>query len=124
MTGLTGAYVWNGGGTINNGNNAITIGQALLAPTGSGVYSIALTSSGAGYDGEPVVQISGGGGSGAAARAIMSGGVITGIAITNPGHGLYQCADGHDQRRRKHQPGRAWRPWPARSASPIAVRAA
>ncbi len=36
LTGLTGAYVYSGGGTINNNGNAITIGQAFLAPTGSG----------------------------------------------------------------------------------------
>jgi fibronectin-binding autotransporter adhesin len=82
-----GAYVWNGGGTINNGGNAITIAQSLLAPTGQGVSSIALTGSGSGYYGEPMVSITGGGGAGATARAIMSGGQITSIVITNPGTG-------------------------------------
>ena len=35
MTGLTNAYVYSGGGTIDNGGNNITISQALLAPTGN-----------------------------------------------------------------------------------------
>ena len=83
----SGAFVWNGGGTIDNGGFNIAIGQALLAPTGSGVSSIALSSSGSGYLGEPVVEITGGGGTGATARAIMSGGQITSILITNPGTG-------------------------------------
>ncbi len=37
MNGMTSAYVRSGGGTINNNGLSITIGQSLLAPSGSGV---------------------------------------------------------------------------------------
>ena len=88
MQGLAGAYIYPGGATINTAVN-IAIAQPLLAPTGYGVGSVNLTASGAGYQGEPIVTLSGGtsGGSGATARAIVSGGQITGIQITNPGSG-------------------------------------
>jgi hypothetical protein len=86
---ITGVYVYGNGGTINNNGTSITIGNALLAPTGSGLTTGTLTptSGGAGYIGAPLVTISGGGGVGATAYAIVSGGVVTGIVITNPGTG-------------------------------------
>jgi fibronectin-binding autotransporter adhesin len=88
MTGLTAAYVQSGGGTINNGGNAITVGQALLAPTGNGVSATGLTASGSGFIDTPIVTITGGGGSGATAVAnIDSNGNLTGITITNAGTG-------------------------------------
>lgn len=88
LTGLTNAYVNAGGGTINNDGNAITIGQALLAPTGNGVNATGLTVSGGGYIDTPIVTITGGGGSGATAIATINGsGNLTGITITNPGIG-------------------------------------
>ncbi len=49
MTGLTRATVLSGGGTIDNNGVDITIGQALLAPTGSGVTSIGVSAAGSGY---------------------------------------------------------------------------
>jgi len=87
MAGLSSSYVNSGGGTIDNAGNAITVGQALLAPTSGGVSSIAVTG-GTGYIETPLVTFTGGGGSGAAAIAnIDSNGNITGITITNPGVG-------------------------------------
>ena len=87
MTGLTAAYVYGEGGTINTNGQDITIGQALLAPTGSGVTSIAV-SGGAGYINTPVVTLAGGGGIGATAVAtIDASGNLTGIRVTNPGTG-------------------------------------
>jgi autotransporter-associated beta strand protein len=82
-------YVYSEGAVVNtNGNNA-TITSPLLAPTGNGMASIALSSNGAGYLGAPAVRISGGGGSGATAVADFDAatGTVTGIRVTNPGTG-------------------------------------
>jgi len=88
---LTTAYVYSAGGTIDNGSNAITISQPLLAPTGSGVAGIASFTGGAGYIDTPLVTVVRGAGDttgvGATAVATVSGGVVTGITITNPGVG-------------------------------------
>ncbi|MBC7784776.1 MAG: autotransporter-associated beta strand repeat-containing protein [Burkholderiales bacterium] len=87
MQGLTSAYVHSGGANIDDNGNAITIAQALLAPSGSGVTAGGLTVSGTGFIGAPVIQISGGGGTGATAVAnVDSNGNLTGITITNPGN--------------------------------------
>ena len=83
---LTGAYVYPGGATIQTAVS-VMINQPLLAPTGYGAGGVAVTAGGAGYLGEPIVTLSGGGGSGATARAIVNGGQITGIQINNPGSG-------------------------------------
>ncbi|MEO5914795.1 MAG: autotransporter-associated beta strand repeat-containing protein [Luteolibacter sp.] len=87
LTGLTNAYVHSGGGTINNGGNAITIGQALLAPTGNGVSASGLTFGGGGYIAAPQVTITGDGTGATAVANIDGGGNLTGITITNPGIG-------------------------------------
>ncbi|MES2475625.1 MAG: autotransporter-associated beta strand repeat-containing protein [Verrucomicrobiota bacterium] len=86
--------VFPAGGTIDNNGTAITIGNALVAPASSGVgaSSIAVPSGGSGYIGAPVVKFSGGTGSGATGYAILSGGVVTSIAVTNPGTG-YTAGD-------------------------------
>ena len=90
LTGLTAAYVYSGGGTIDNGSNAITIGQALLAPAGSGVTSVIVSSSGSGYQDTPLVTFTGGtlasGGAPATGYAVLTNGVVTSIVITNPGN--------------------------------------
>jgi autotransporter-associated beta strand protein len=87
LTGLTSAYVHAGGGTIANGGNAITIGQALLAPTGNGVSASGLTVSGSGFIAAPVVQIAGDGTGATAVAEVDASGSLTGITITNPGTG-------------------------------------
>jgi autotransporter-associated beta strand protein len=94
MTGLSKANVYSGGGTIDNNSVNITVGQALLAPTGSGISSstISVPSGGSGYVGAPIVTLSGGTGSGATGYATVSGGVVTGIVITSPGTG-YTAGD-------------------------------
>jgi autotransporter-associated beta strand protein len=84
---LTAATVYAGGAVIDDGGFAITNGQALLAPTGSGVNGITVATGGSGYLDTPVVTISGGGGVGATAVAIISGGSVTGFTITSPGTG-------------------------------------
>jgi autotransporter-associated beta strand protein len=63
----------------------------------AGINSIAVTNGGSGYVNQAsaptpngpgtFVDIVGGGGTGATARAVVSGGVVTGIVITNPGTG-------------------------------------
>jgi uncharacterized repeat protein (TIGR01451 family)/fimbrial isopeptide formation D2 family protein len=55
------------------------------APTTS-VASIAMVSGGSGYTSAPTVTISGTG-TGATASPVLSGGVITGVVVTNPGTG-------------------------------------
>ncbi|HET6410355.1 MAG TPA: autotransporter-associated beta strand repeat-containing protein, partial [Chthoniobacteraceae bacterium] len=87
MTGLTAAYVYQGGARIDTNGQAITIAQPLSAPTGLGITSIPVTDGGTGYVHTPVVRILGGTGTGATAVANVSNGVITGITITNPGTG-------------------------------------
>ncbi len=86
VQGLTKAYVYSGGGTIDTQANSVTIAQNLLAPTGSGLTGITVTSGGAGYQAAPIVKITGGGGTGATAIATLdNAGLVNGILITNPG---------------------------------------
>lgn len=87
LTGLDSAYVHSGGGVIDNGGNAITIGQALLAPTGGGVSATGLSVSGGGCIDTPVVTITGDGTGATAVAVIDANGDLTGITITNPGIG-------------------------------------
>ena len=87
LQGLTAATIYSGGAVIDDGGNAITIAQPLLAPTGNGVSVIPVATGGAGYLDTPIVTITGGGGTGATAVANVSGGAVTGIVITSPGTG-------------------------------------
>lgn len=87
LNGLTSAHVHAGGGVINNGGNAITIGQALLAPEGNGVSAQGLIVEGGGFIDTPIVQITGDGTGATAVANIDSTGNLTGITITNPGTG-------------------------------------
>ncbi len=88
LQGLTKAYVYSGGGTIDTQSNTVTIVQSLLAPTGNGVTAVAVNSGGAGYQSAPIVKIAAGGGTGATAIATLDGlGAVNGIIITNPGTG-------------------------------------
>jgi autotransporter-associated beta strand protein len=92
MTGLSAAYVYTGGATFDTAANNVTIAQPLLAPSGSGVTSIALTANGTGYIDTPLVSIAGGtlaaGGVRATAIANLNytTGQVFGITITNPGN--------------------------------------
>src|SRR5207248_8398142 len=69
MQGLTGAYVYSGGGTIDTNSVDTTIGQALLAPTGSGLQSVTINTPGSGYRVAPIVVVSDATGKGASAVA-------------------------------------------------------
>jgi len=84
--------IYSGGATIDDNGTAITISNALLAPTNNGVSSIAVGGAGSGYIGAPLVTITGGTGSGATAVANMvddgtgNGTFKVGsITITSPG---------------------------------------
>jgi len=52
------------------------------------VAAVTITSGGSGYSTAPTVSFSGGGGSGVAATATISSGIVTGIMITNQGSGF------------------------------------
>jgi fibronectin-binding autotransporter adhesin len=88
LQGLDNAFVHSGGAVIDTNGFAVTVAQPLLAPTGSGISSIAVSSGGSGYAAPPLVTFSGGDGSGATAIATVdASGVLTGIMVTNPGTG-------------------------------------
>jgi autotransporter-associated beta strand protein len=88
VNGPFGAYA--GGAVIDTDGKNVTVSARLRAPTGNGVASIALTSQGAGYIGEPYVSIQGGDGMGATAVANMeedgSGTYrVASVTVTAPG---------------------------------------
>lgn len=80
--------VFSRGATVDTTNLACTVPVPLVAPTGSGVASIGVTTR-AGYIGPPMVTIAGGGGTGATAvaRFDSASGSVTGIDVTSPGFG-------------------------------------
>ena len=63
--------------------NASAFGSTIT----SGVNQVAVGTAGAGYTSAPTVSFSGGGGSGATAVAVISGGVVVGVTVTDPGTG-------------------------------------
>lgn len=80
-----------GGAVVDSNNFAITFGKPIQAPTGNGVSTIALSTSGSGYIGAPYVQITGDG-TGATGYAVVDTdansatfGQVTSVVITNPG---------------------------------------
>ncbi len=81
------ATLFSCGATIDDNGQSIVIDQSLLAPNGSGVATIPMTSGGAGYVVPPRVFITSASGSGATAHAGISNGVVTGITVTCRGTG-------------------------------------
>ena len=77
---LANGFTYRPGSTVING-------AAAADPSGQYVAGISITNGGSGYTAAPAISFSGGGGSGAAAKAIISGGVVTNIVVTNPGYG-------------------------------------
>ena len=61
-------------------------GTTFYSPGGIGPV-ITITAGGSGYATPPTVSFSGGGGTGAAATAILSGGIVTSVVVTNSGSG-------------------------------------
>jgi len=72
-------------GHTNTGNSAVIIQPSGLSTTT--VAAVVVTAGGSGYVSAPTVGFTGGGGSGAAATAWVSGGAVVGVVITNPGTG-------------------------------------
>jgi FtsP/CotA-like multicopper oxidase with cupredoxin domain len=70
-----------------SGGGAGATATSVLAPLTSGVSFLWITNAGSGYKTAPGVVIYGGGGSGASARAVVQGGIVTALVITNSGYG-------------------------------------
>ncbi len=89
LTGMDVAAVHAGGAVIDTAGWNIMIPQVLSAPVGNGVTSIPVLDGGTGYNGSPIVRITGGGGMGATAFAEIDpeSGSVTNIVVTNPGFG-------------------------------------
>jgi len=90
--GVTSAYIYGGGATIDNQGNAITIVEPLLAPTGNGVNTKpTITSGGAGYIAPPIILVTNavndttGTGATAIAQINPLTGTVTNVVITCPG---------------------------------------
>jgi autotransporter-associated beta strand protein len=90
LIGVSSAYVYSGGATIDNNGNAVTISQPLLAPTGKGVKVLSY-SAGAGYIAPPIVTVTNatgdttGTGATAIAQINPATGLVTNVVVTCPG---------------------------------------
>jgi len=82
---LTGWEPTSRAGTVTTASSAAVAG-AVTRVSGA-VSAIAVTSGGAGYPEAPVVTITGGGGTGATATAVLTNGVVTSITVTAGGSG-------------------------------------
>lgn len=87
---VAGAPSFNGGLVVDTGGVASTLTNIIAGATGAGVRQADLTlSSGSSYIGAPEVIFSSAGvvtgGTPATGYALISGGAVTGIVITNPG---------------------------------------
>jgi len=71
------------------GKNALlqAAGFTLTKATTQAIAKIDVSNGGSGYTSAPVVSFTGGVGSGAAAKAIVSGGAVVAVLVTNPGSG-------------------------------------
>ncbi|MCE9612853.1 MAG: formylglycine-generating enzyme family protein [Lentisphaerae bacterium] len=72
---------------VDGGDVLARPAAAVAHRTGLIVTSITVTDGGAGYDAAPSVTITGGGGSGGTAHAVVSGGAVTDIVIDQGGGG-------------------------------------
>ncbi len=85
---LTTANVFSGGAIIDTSAGNATVAQSLVAPAGGGLSAVTVSNGGSGYLTPPIVQITGGTGTGASGIATINAqGRVTGITITNPGTG-------------------------------------
>jgi hypothetical protein len=74
-------------GTNPDAAAGLDLGLVTSVSVSGNVYSGTVTNGGSGYSSSPVVNITGGSGSGATATATVAAGIITAINITNPGSG-------------------------------------
>ena len=82
----SGTYVIGGNGAgPAAGADYVSLGEALSDVTPGLIKSIYVSNGGTGYATAPTITFTGGGGSGAAATAYVSGGVITRIVVTSAG---------------------------------------
>jgi hypothetical protein len=86
--------VHSGGMTIHTNGFNKNLDAVIASPdadgtTTFGVTSVSLSGTGTGYEGRPVVKITGGGGTGATAMADFNPatGEVTGVTLTSPGSG-------------------------------------
>ncbi|RYD82565.1 MAG: hypothetical protein EOP84_09210, partial [Verrucomicrobiaceae bacterium] len=101
-TSLTSVNVYRGGAVFDTQNFNTTVSANLLGTAGNGIYrgtgiinlSEGIGSGGSDYIGAPLVTITSSNPNAAGAMAIanVSGGVITGVTLTNPGQN-YQVGD-------------------------------
>lgn len=87
LEGLDSARIGPGGLTVNTNGFETVIAQELLPAAGQGVLSIPVTTAGSGFLAPPLIEITGGGGSGATAVARLTDGGIRQLIVTNPGSG-------------------------------------
>jgi hypothetical protein len=74
-------------GTNPDNGSGLDAGSITSINVGGTLKTINVTAGGSGYTSAPVVNINGGGGSGATGSAAVSGGVVTSVTISNPGAG-------------------------------------
>ncbi|MFZ9875262.1 MAG: hypothetical protein ACO3E8_07835, partial [Candidatus Methylacidiphilales bacterium] len=89
LTGVDRITIHQGGAKFDTAGFNVGINQSLQAPAGKGLSSVAIADGGTGYIAPPIVEITGGGGSGATAYAEIDRvtGAVTNIVISNPGNG-------------------------------------
>ncbi|NCW26295.1 MAG: hypothetical protein EBV84_13145, partial [Betaproteobacteria bacterium] len=87
ISGMNQMNLFGGGMTIDTAGQNQTISDAIAGAAGKGLASIPVIDGGDGYIGPPLVEISGGGGQYATARAIVdpATGKLTSIEVTSPG---------------------------------------
>ncbi|MGH7972092.1 MAG: hypothetical protein ACREIC_25545, partial [Limisphaerales bacterium] len=76
--------------TSTNGNHSAM--ATANTPSGGYITGYTVTSGGNGYVTAPTVTVFGGGGSGAAATAHLTGDAVTSLSVVNPGNGNYTSA--------------------------------
>lgn len=69
------------------GSDSQAVGSPVVTTNSGGVSGVIITAGGSSYSVNTTVTFSGGGGSGAAGIPLATNGVITGVQVTNPGHG-------------------------------------
>lgn len=72
---------------VDQGMNTAVQAEGTASVTSKFVTSVAVTEGGSGYASAPSISFIGGGGSGAVAHALISGGVVTSISVDNAGSG-------------------------------------